>query len=102
MNQGTRRLAAIMFADMVGYTALMQEDETRAKSNRDRHREVLEKNIADHNGEIVQYYGDGTLSIFGSAVEAVACSLAVQQEMQVDPVIPVRIGSLLLFTWLGF
>ncbi len=69
MTKKTNRLlAAVMFTDMVGYTALMQEDETRAKNNRDRHRKILEKSIAEHEGEILQYYGDGTLSIFKSAI----------------------------------
>ena len=66
-----RRLSAIMFTDMVGYTALMQEDEVRATTLRDRHRAVLREGIETHEGEIVQFYGDGTLSVFPSAVQAV-------------------------------
>ena len=62
-KKSKRLLAAMMFTDMVGYTALMQEDEVKAKSNRDRHRKILEKFISDNNGEILQYYGDGTLRI---------------------------------------
>ena len=59
-----RMLAAIMFTDMVGYTALMQENERQAKILRDKHRAVLERLILEHRGQILQYYGDGTLSIF--------------------------------------
>ena len=59
----TRQLAAIMFADMTGYTAMMQEDEQNAKTLRDRQRETLERFIPAHNGNILQYFGDGTLSI---------------------------------------
>jgi serine/threonine-protein kinase len=88
----TRRLVAIMFADMVGYTALMQEDEETARSQRDRHRRVLKAAVQRHNGEILQYYGDGTLSVFGSAVEAVECAVQVQLELQQEPKIPLRIG----------
>jgi len=69
-EKGVRRLAAIMFTDMVGYTALMQEDEQKAKEKRDRHRAVLQESVKDHQGKILQYYGDGTLMIFDSAVEA--------------------------------
>jgi len=87
-----RQLAAIMFTDMVGYTALMQEDENKAKQNRDRHRQVLKKLIEEHYGIILQYYGDGTLSVFGSAIEAVECAIKIQKELQTDPVIPLRIG----------
>ena len=51
-----RILAAIMFTDMVGYTALMQKNEELAKKNRDKHREVLQNSISEHFGEILQYW----------------------------------------------
>ena len=87
-----RMLAAIMFTDMVGYTALMQENEEKAKFLRDRHRNVLEEIISKHNGRILQYYGDGTLVIFGSAIESALCAVEIQQELQKEPVVPLRIG----------
>ena len=87
-----RRLAAIMFTDMVGYTALMQEDESSATTLRDRHRTVLRESIEAHQGEIVQFYGDGTLSVFPSAVQAVDAAVDIQRHFQADPPIPVRIG----------
>jgi TolB-like protein/Tfp pilus assembly protein PilF len=92
MQKNIRQLAAIMFTDMVGYTALMQQDEVKAKKNRDRHRKVLESSIQNHHGLTLQYYGDGTLSVFGSAIEAVECAIEIQQELQQDPKIPLRIG----------
>jgi TolB-like protein len=91
-KKANRLLAAIMFTDMVGYTALMQENEVKAKSNRDRHRKILNQSIAKHRGEILQYYGDGTLSIFKSAIEAVVCAIQIQVELQKEPKIPLRIG----------
>jgi TolB-like protein/class 3 adenylate cyclase/Tfp pilus assembly protein PilF len=87
-----RMLAAIMFTDMVGYTALMQENERQAKILRDKHRAVLERLILEHRGQILQYYGDGTLSIFGSAIEAAVCAAKIQQELQSGPKVPLRIG----------
>ena len=87
-----RMLAAIMFTDMVGYTALMQENERQAKILRDKHRAVLERLIFEHRGQILQYYGDGTLSIFGSAIEAAICGSKIQQELQSEPKVPLRIG----------
>ena len=81
-----------MFTDMVGYTALMQEDESRATTLRDRHRTVLRESIEAHQGEIVQFYGDGTLSVFPSAVQAVDAAVDIQRRFQLDPRIPVRIG----------
>jgi TolB-like protein/Tfp pilus assembly protein PilF len=89
---GKRKLAAIMFTDMVGYTALMQQNELQAKINRDRHREVLNATIQQNAGTILQYYGDGTLSIFNSAVDAVSSAIRIQQLLQVEPKIPLRIG----------
>lgn len=89
---GKRKLAAIMFTDMIGYTALMQENETVAKNNRDRHRAVQTGATHNHNGEIVQYYGDGTLITFDSAIEAVKCAIEIQKELSKEPKIPLRIG----------
>jgi adenylate cyclase len=87
-----RQLAAILFADMAGYTALMQENEQKAKLLRDRQRRVLENLIPAYNGNIIQYYGDGALSIFGSAIDAVKCAVDIQQELQKEPIVLVRIG----------
>ena len=87
-----RMLAAIMFTDMVGYTAMMQENEKQAKILRDKHRGVLEKLILEHRGQILQYFGDGTLSIFGSAIEAAICAAKIQKELQNEPKVPLRIG----------
>jgi adenylate cyclase len=88
----TRQLAAVMFADMTGYTALMQEDEQKARLLRDRQRFILEKHIPYYNGKIIQFFGDGTLSIFGSAIDAVKCAIEIQFELQKDPKVALRIG----------
>ena len=88
-----RQLTAIMFTDMVGYTALMQEDERQAKLNRDRQREVLEDAVERFGGRILQFYGDGTLSVFSSAVSAVESAMEIQDALrEADPPIPLRIG----------
>jgi TolB-like protein/class 3 adenylate cyclase len=82
------QLAAIMFTDIQGYTALMQEDEELAIKIRAEHRKIFKSTTQKYNGEILQYYGDGTLSIFDSAIDAVKCGI----EMQLEFPIPVRIG----------
>ena len=87
-----RQLAAVMFTDMTGYTAMMQEDEKKAKVLGTRQRTTLEKLIPLYNGKILQYYGDGTLSIFGSATEAVICAAEIQKELQKEPKVLLRIG----------
>jgi len=88
----TRRLAAIMFTDIVGYTKVMQASEVAAVSIRKRHREVFESVTAKYHGEIINYYGDGTLSIFDSTVNAVKCAAELQKQFLQKPKVPVRIG----------
>lgn len=87
-----RRLVAVMFADMLGFTALMQEDEAKAKVLRNRQQQTLETLIPGHNGTIVQFFGDGTLSIFDSAIDAVRCAIEIQKELQNEPKVKLRIG----------
>lgn len=90
--QQSRQLAAIMFTDIEGYTAIMQQNEQRAISLKDRHRLILENEHASFDGKVVQYYGDGTLSIFSSVVQAVKCALAMQRSYCQWPSVPVRIA----------
>ena len=78
----TRRLAAILAADVAGYSRLMGADEEgtleRLKALR---RELLDPKIAEHKGRIVKTTGDGVLVDFASVVDAVRCAVAVQQAM---------------------
>ena len=87
-----RQLAAILFADMTGYTALMQENEHLARSKRKRFKDVLEETMQKHDGKILQYYGDGSLSIFNSAINSVNCAVSIQQQLQLEPKVELRIG----------
>ncbi|MFC2124726.1 adenylate/guanylate cyclase domain-containing protein [Bacteroidota bacterium] len=87
-----RQLAAIIFTDIQGYTAMMQEDENAAITIREKYRLIFKRITEIYDGKILQYYGDGTLSIFDSAIDAVKCSMDMQLEYLKDPVIPVRIG----------
>ena len=83
-----RQLNAIMFADIAGYTALMQEDEKLALQLRRKFQDKLEKEVTEYNGRILDFRGDGALCTFTSTIEAVRAALAVQLEMQIDPVVP--------------
>jgi TolB-like protein/class 3 adenylate cyclase/Flp pilus assembly protein TadD len=78
----TRRLAAILAADVAGYTRLMGADEegTLERLKALRH-ELLDPKIAEHHGRIVKTTGDGLLVEFSSVVDAVRCAVAVQQAM---------------------
>lgn len=88
----SHRLAAIMFTDIKDYTALMQKDEEKALQLRNRHREIFIRKTKKFAGKILQYYGDGTLSIFQSAIDAVKCGIELQLAFRSAPQIPVRIG----------
>jgi formylglycine-generating enzyme required for sulfatase activity/class 3 adenylate cyclase len=77
-----RRLAAILAADISGYSRLMQLDEegTYARVMRQR-RELIEPSIREHQGKLINYAGDGFLAMFDSPVEAVRCAIVVHQGM---------------------
>jgi adenylate cyclase len=87
-----RQLAAILFADITGYTSLMQENELLARAQRKKLKEVLDRSIPAYNGKIVQNYGDGSLSIFNSAIDSVRAAISVQRQLLDEPAVPVRIG----------
>ena len=77
-----RRLAAILAADVVGYSRLMGQDEAGTLQRlRGHRRELIDPSIAEHKGRIVKTTGDGILIEFPSVVEAVTCAVAVQLGM---------------------
>jgi adenylate cyclase len=88
----SRKLAAIMFTDIEGYTALMQKNEKKAIETREKHRLIYDSAIEKFDGKTLQYYGDGTLSTFDSVIDAVNCGIEMQLGFRRDPGIPVRIG----------
>ena len=87
-----RKLAAVMFTDIEGYTAFVQKDEAAALKKVAIHRQFLEKYTAEYNGRVIAFYGDGSLSIYESALDAVNCGIAMQKAYQTEHPIPVRIG----------
>ena len=81
-----RKLAAILAADVVGYSRLMGADEAGTLGALKRHREVIfDPAVAAHNGRIVKLIGDGTIVEFGSVIDAVNCALAVQRSSALPP-----------------
>jgi adenylate cyclase len=82
-NKG-RRLAAILSADVAGYSRLMGMDEVGTHGALRAHRaELIDPTIAEHNGRLVKVMGDGLLVEFASAIDAVECAVALQQGMAV-------------------
>jgi adenylate cyclase len=77
-----RRLAAVLAADVVGYSRLMGRDEERTLANlKNVRRALVDPTIAAHRGRIVKTTGDGLLVEFASAVDAVRCAIEVQHAM---------------------
>ena len=77
-----RRLAAIVAADVVGYSRLIEQDEeSTLAALRERRRHILNPLVAQHHGRIVKVMGDGALIEFASAVNAVACAVELQKQM---------------------
>src|SRR5215468_12374519 len=77
-----RRLAAILAADVAGYSRLMEADEAGTLASlRARRTKVLQPTVANHHGRIVKVMGDGVLVEFVSAVNAVACAVELQSQM---------------------
>ena len=87
-----RRLVAILFADIEGYTAIMQKDEESASILLRRFQNETEEKVKAHDGRIVQFYGDGVLCIFQNPLEAIRCAITLQMTFKTDPSVPVRIG----------
>ena len=85
-------MAAILFADIQGYTALMQRDEQQASILIRNFQEQTEEKVVAHNGCIVNFYGDGVLCIFQIPNEAVRCAMALQISFGESPKVPVRMG----------
>jgi class 3 adenylate cyclase/pimeloyl-ACP methyl ester carboxylesterase len=87
-----RQLLAIMFTDVVGYTALTERDEAAAVRVRSRHRDLVRTLVQQFEGEVIDATGDESLSIFPSALRAVDCALALQGALRSYPDMRLRIG----------
>ena len=81
-----------MFADIVGYTALMQENEQLGLETRTKYLHVLRAQHEAFGGTIVQYYGDGALTMFPNSVDAVRCAIEMQKDYRRPPSVSVRVG----------
>ncbi len=92
-NHTTRRLAAIMVADVVGYSQLMGADQNGTlEALRQLRGELFDPVVANHRGNVVKRMGDGWIVEFPSITDAVACSVAIQNGLKGHNIIKLRIG----------
>ena len=87
-----RQLAVIVFTDIVGYTALMGEDEEKAFDVLRKNRNIQRPLIEQHGGKLIKEIGDGILASFTTATEGVLCAKAIQQTCQTHDDLKLRIG----------
>jgi class 3 adenylate cyclase len=87
----SRRLSTILFADIEGYTSLMQTDEQLALHRLNLLKETLENLVPLYQGQIVQYFGDACLLSFESATQGVQCAIALQKKFIAGD-LPMRMG----------
>lgn len=89
---GSRQLAAIMFTDIVGYTALMGSDEQKAFDILHKSRQMQQPIVEGHGGKWIKEMGDGVLACFGTATNAVQSAILIQEQCNAIPDLQLRIG----------
>ncbi len=81
-----------MFTDIVGYTTMIGSDEALAVKIVTHHKKIIEQLVPAFEGELIQFYGDGSLSIYPSTTVALECAISIQKTFQKDILVPLRIG----------
>lgn len=92
MDDLDRRISIIVYADIVGYTSMMQKSEQLALLKLKHFQDAIKEQTAKHDGEVVKAYGDGCLLLFSSAVSAIKCAKSIQKTLRQEPYVPLRIG----------
>jgi len=92
MKDSKRKLAAIMFTDIVGFTKLSSKNEPAALELLERQRDLLKPIVEKHNGEWLKEIGDGLLLSFEGNIDAVRCAIEIQTEAKIVENLTLRIG----------
>ncbi len=77
-----RKLSTILFADITGYTAIMQSDESKALAFLQTFKKTLEQFVGGYQGQIIQYFGDACLLSFDSTSQGVRCAMTLKENFQ--------------------
>ena len=91
-NMTNRKPSTVLFADIVGYTAMMAKDESTALKCLENFQAELEEHVPSFNGVINNFYGDGCLTTFQSSQDAIACAQQLQENFNQKENLTVRIG----------
>jgi len=92
MPTQSRQLAAIMFTDIVGYTDLMAKDRDSTMELLVANKEIQNPLVKSHNGKLLKELGDGTMSTFQTASDAIDCAVALQKQAADVENLTIRIG----------
>ncbi len=87
-----KKVAAVLFTDIEGYSLVSNQNQERGLEMARIHREVIQFCVAIYGGDCINFYGDGSLSLFSNANEAVSCAIQMQRRFRMAGGIPVRIG----------
>ncbi|MBT8219424.1 MAG: adenylate/guanylate cyclase domain-containing protein, partial [Bacteroidia bacterium] len=92
LKENSHQLLATLFADIQGYTALMQNNEELGVRLVEEFKTTLTREVEDHGGRVIQFYGDAIMAVFPSSVDAVSAAEVAQKAFNSAGDIPVRIG----------
>jgi len=81
-----------MMTDIVGFTKLTRQEESLVRQISEKHEAILYETVSRYHGRLIHIFGDNTLSIFSDPLDAVKCSIEIQQSVNEEPVIPLRIA----------
>ena len=92
MRKPKRKLAAIVFTDIVSFTKLTADDQSKASNLLKQQREILKPIVDSFNGSWVKEIGDGLLLVFDTVIDAVKCSIKIQEKTKEIDDLDLRIG----------
>jgi adenylate cyclase len=92
MTNPSSKLVVIMFTDIVGYTAMMGKNEKEALETVTYYEQVIRELTDQFDGELINFYGDGSLTVFSSINSSLSCAMEIQTKFKTHVSVPLRIG----------